>query len=208
MTPRGQDMTTAKPRSDDIRAAVAAVDAVDLTMINRKLRHDDPDFWTDAVVAEAERRYRLFLALHLVHSGRTFSLDKILDDYWHAHILDTRKYTVDCELLFGSYLHHDPYFGLEDDAEWEENLALFADTLDIWESTFGPDVRTTSSLTVDHDINHRTAEPELTSKRVYMYPQNCKSGQHCQKIVVPESEPEEPFDPSGPGVEPETPDER
>jgi len=41
-----------------------------------------------------------------------------IDAFWHAHILDTRKYIDDCERVFGFYLHHFPYFGMRgaDDA--------------------------------------------------------------------------------------------
>ena len=41
-----------------------------------------------------------------------------MDKFWHAHILDTRKYIEDCERVFGCYLHHFPYFGMRgaDDA--------------------------------------------------------------------------------------------
>ncbi len=35
-----------------------------------------------------------------------------IDYVWHAHILDTRSYQRDCRLIFGRFIHHDPYFGL------------------------------------------------------------------------------------------------
>ncbi|WP_162982162.1 MULTISPECIES: glycine-rich domain-containing protein [Helicobacter] len=46
-----------------------------------------------------------------------FAPNEKLDEYWHMHILDTRAYTQDCLFLFGEYLHHYPYFGLEGDAD-------------------------------------------------------------------------------------------
>ncbi|SNT29845.1 hypothetical protein SAMN05421770_10731 [Granulicella rosea] len=32
-----------------------------------------------------------------------------LDQFWHQHILDTRKYANDCDLLFGRLMHHNPH---------------------------------------------------------------------------------------------------
>ena len=36
-----------------------------------------------------------------------------VDEFWHNHILDTRKYKQDCEQIFGFYLEHYPYFGID-----------------------------------------------------------------------------------------------
>ena len=36
-----------------------------------------------------------------------------IDEFWHAHILDTRAYMADCKALFGKYMHHYPYSGLK-----------------------------------------------------------------------------------------------
>lgn len=47
-----------------------------------------------------------------------------LDDIWHAHILDTKKYAEDCDKIFGKFLHHFPYLGMrgaEDKLLLEEN---------------------------------------------------------------------------------------
>ena len=40
-----------------------------------------------------------------------------VDAFWHAHILDTRKYFQDCATIANRYLHHFPYLGMlgEDD---------------------------------------------------------------------------------------------
>ncbi len=37
-----------------------------------------------------------------------------MDEVWHAHILDTRRYAADCDCVFGEFIHHYPYFGLGD----------------------------------------------------------------------------------------------
>lgn len=32
-----------------------------------------------------------------------------LDQFWHQHILDTAKYSADCNRLFGRMIHHNPH---------------------------------------------------------------------------------------------------
>ena len=48
-----------------------------------------------------------------------------IDEFWHSHILYTRKYDQDCLLIFGRYLHHYPFdFGKKtlNKAEYEEKF--------------------------------------------------------------------------------------
>ena len=42
---------------------------------------------------------------------------KLVDELWHAHILDTRAYRDDCYRIFGFFYDHYPYFGLRDAAD-------------------------------------------------------------------------------------------
>jgi hypothetical protein len=44
----------------------------------------------------------------------------LVDEVWHNHILDTRRYRVDCMRMFGVYVHHAPSFG--DGAQEKEEL--------------------------------------------------------------------------------------
>ncbi|HEX4814596.1 MAG TPA: hypothetical protein VFV66_17790, partial [Nonomuraea sp.] len=159
-------------------------------------------FWTDEVIAGAELDYRRFLALNLLRPSTSLSVNKILDEYWHQHILDTRKYAADCEKIFGRLLHHYPYFGLGDEGEWQENLDQFAATRLLWEEAFGVELVGEPKLTLDKVVGGYSAEPDATPKRIYAFPQACKSSQHhCKKIIAPEHFdpgpieplPEEPF---------------
>jgi len=50
---------------------------------------------------------------------------KDIDEFWHAHILDTRKYVEDCDKFMGRFIHHFPYLGLrgeEDFLDWKERV--------------------------------------------------------------------------------------
>jgi hypothetical protein len=50
-----------------------------------------------------------------------------LDELWHEHILDTKKYAADCEAIFGRFIHHDPNLpqGSTDHTNhWQETMRL------------------------------------------------------------------------------------
>ena len=78
-----------------------------------------------------------FLALNLLYPSETLAVNRLLDDYWHYHILDTRKYAQDCERLFGSLLHHYPYFEKLPGEEDEGESTAYAVTRRVSEEAFG-----------------------------------------------------------------------
>jgi hypothetical protein len=121
-----------KPMSIDLNAdhqtlisqALINVNKIDLSAIRFKLSHvEHGSGWNDEKIHEAELLYRAYLSLLIVYKGSDSALapPSLADDFWHQHILDTRKYMADCNILFGEYLHHFPYFGLRG-AEDEEAL--------------------------------------------------------------------------------------
>lgn len=130
-------MTAVLATESDASTALAATRLIDLAPISQKLWHGNPIRWTRAILAEAETNYRRFLALHLMHPTESLVPNELLDEYWHQHILDTRKYAADCESVFGFFLHHDPYFGLGSEEERQRNLEAFATTQSLWEEAFG-----------------------------------------------------------------------
>jgi hypothetical protein len=200
-------MSTITPSQEDVAAAVAVVARIDLTPINRVLRHGDPETWTEEFLAETELKYRRFLVLNLLHPHTTLSVDKALDEYWHQHILDTRKYAGDCQRVFGYFLHHDPYFGLDSDDEWLENIGLFSATQELYEEAFREPYSDKKRLTIDKVVGgYQLPDDGSDPRRIYAFPQACKCGQHCDKIALPPEFdptvpqlPREPFEPpSGP----------
>ena len=91
--------------------ALDRVAELDFTMLKKKLGLKK--VWTDEHLARTEQYYRQFLALRLLYPDKKVSPTKAIDEFWHAHILDTRAYTADCKALFGQYVHHYPYSGLK-----------------------------------------------------------------------------------------------
>ena len=89
------------------------------------MSNESPVKWDETFAKQVEEEYRKFLTLTLEAGGQPVVPDGLLDVYWHQHILDTEKYAEDCNIIFGKFIHHFPYFGLrgdEDQAELQESF--------------------------------------------------------------------------------------
>jgi hypothetical protein len=171
----------------DVEAALAKVSQIDLAPINKVLQHENPVLWTDPTIRATEANYRLLLALNLLYPSEHLVVNKILDDYWHQHILDTRKYAEDCQQIFGYFLHHYPYFGIEGEDDKQQNREAFALTQQLWEDAFGSSMIAETSLSLDTVLGFYDPVPrDTTRNRVYAFPQSCKCGQHCNRTIVPD----------------------
>lgn len=119
-----------------VEKAMDIVDKLDFSMINDKLMAEDHIFWDEQTLSQVEELYKKFLVLHMLYPNVDLVPTVQIDSYWHQHILDTRKYMDDCNTIFGSYLHHDPYFGIYGDKDKQANLKAFERTKSLWLSTF------------------------------------------------------------------------
>jgi hypothetical protein len=97
---------------------------VDLSTVGIRLREKHPS-WNDQRVGNALLEYRRFLSLCKAYPSRKISPSLDVDEVWHLHILDTRKYPGDCEKLFGHFLHHEACIGERDTANLLETAALY-----------------------------------------------------------------------------------
>jgi len=84
-----------------------------------------------------EGEYRRFLALHLAYPDFDIVPCKIVDEIWHQHILDTAAYRTDCELIFGRFLDHFPYFGMRGEEDAQALTDAYAETLERYRLAFG-----------------------------------------------------------------------
>lgn len=176
-------MSTERP----VVAALEKALKIDLSPINKVLQHENPGLWTDERIAATEANYRRLLALNILHPSETHVVNKLIDDYWHQHILDTRKYAEDCQTLFGKFLHHDPYFGINGPEDLQRNRDGFAITQQLWEETFRVPMVDETTLTLDKVLgSYDPAPKDARRNRVYAYPQACKSGQHCDRVLINE----------------------
>jgi hypothetical protein len=97
--------------------------------------------WDSDKVMSIEGLYKEWLVLHKVYSHSVaLAPNEILDEYWHHHILDTKKYMDDCNYVFGYYLHHYPYFGLTEKETKQDLAGGFELTRKLFKKHFGHDL--------------------------------------------------------------------
>lgn len=121
----------------EVEAALARVAELDFTMLKQKLGHEKG--WSLEFQEEVEDLYRRFLALNMVYPDRKICPTGPIDEFWHAHILDTMAYVRDCEYLFGRFLHHFPYFGMRGPEDKEALQTAFDATRELFITHFGFD---------------------------------------------------------------------
>ena len=125
--------------SEEIAPSVAELD---LERIAWKVSNDPyKPRMSEEEVSRALHQYRRFLSLKVRHPGANLVPTDDIDMIWHAHILDTERYASDCQRLFGSFLHHEPYFG-ELGGDTQEGMGdMFEETSRLWAEEFGEDLR-------------------------------------------------------------------
>ncbi|HTI17547.1 MAG TPA: hypothetical protein VL598_07780 [Trinickia sp.] len=110
-------------RGHDVAAMWREIDALDFERIKAKLLHRHHGKMTAQAVARAEAGYRQFLKVAAKYPEEPVVPSEEVDEFWHMHILDTQRYGADCERIFGHFMHHDPYIGIdgpEDEARLQE----------------------------------------------------------------------------------------
>lgn len=128
---------------------------IDLEMLKRKLQDDDEGLgWSAEQCESAEIEYKRYWHLCLRH-GKGMVPNKIMDQVWHYHILDTRAYHRDCEKIFGGYMHHYPYFGMRGEQDASDLEASFGKTKDLYQSEFGEPIARSEHQKCWHDCQNR-----------------------------------------------------
>lgn len=97
------------------------IEELNLSRIRGKLMLPIPEGkgWTLEQTDNAEKLYKRFLTLCIKYPQARLVPSKFIDEFWHMHILDTKKYAEDCQEMFGEFMHHYPYSGVinEEDSE-------------------------------------------------------------------------------------------
>jgi hypothetical protein len=84
-----------------------------------------------------ERQYKNMLLLWRKYPQQDFAPPEEVDDFWHGHILDTRRYFNDSMKIFGEYHHHFPYFGMRGETDRRKLEAAFINLQRIYKDEFG-----------------------------------------------------------------------
>ena len=91
----------------------------------------------DEDIGMAINQYRKYLTLKIRYPNVNLVPTEDIDLIWHTHILDTENYALDCERLFGKFLHHKPYFGKFSEESQSEMGYFYDETSFLWEKEFG-----------------------------------------------------------------------
>src|SRR5258705_1571233 len=108
MDVRNEARLTSRPTEQ----VLAAIQALDVESV--KVRMMDPvrgEGWTREHADAVEMTYKNFLSMLVKHpeDAEEIAMSEDTDEFWHTHILQTRKYAEDCQEMFGTYLHHSPH---------------------------------------------------------------------------------------------------
>lgn len=120
------------PKLREIRNCI---DALDLSKIARNMVIKQG--WLTSEVAECSILYRNFLYLQYKYPDEILAPSEDIDEFWHNHILDTKQYKLDCEKIFGKYLDHYPYFGIDGATTMDDLNNSFARTQELHAKEFG-----------------------------------------------------------------------
>jgi hypothetical protein len=89
--------------------------------------------WDHEQARRVEVEYKRFLYA-LAHKDKDDILSppsQEVDDFWHQHILDTRKYREDCQTIFGHYVDHTPGLSSENQRKADERCRQVYDNYNI-----------------------------------------------------------------------------
>ena len=130
--------TSPSRETESLLTGDSAIDELDLGPIKVKMKEENvgKENWTYEELEKVEDQYRAFLALHKRHPDKALVPTKLIDGFWHQHMLDSRKYFEDCDNCFGQYLHHFPYFGMRGDEDKQNLISSANETAELFASEF------------------------------------------------------------------------
>jgi hypothetical protein len=130
----------AKLTNRSVERVIDAIEALDLEPVKQRVMDAElGEGWTREYAESIERGYKNYLTMLTKYQedAEDIVLSKDVDEFWHAHILQTIKYTDDCDRVFGMYLHHNPHIGERTQADIERKVALAEKTRRLYQEEFG-----------------------------------------------------------------------
>lgn len=84
----------------------------DLSLVRRFMI--EREGFSPEMAERVELEYRRFIELSYLYDGIVIVPScKMVDEFWHAHVLFTKDYAVFCETVGERFLHHNPTLGNE-----------------------------------------------------------------------------------------------
>jgi hypothetical protein len=130
-------------RIADLAAVYDYISDMDFSAVKEMLT--SPGLASDSPIEEihadfCELHYKRWLFLRRKYEGQLLPPTRDIDILWHAHILDTYRYHEDCELVFGYYFHHYPYFGVRGDEDAANFNRAFKQMAVLYKEEFAVDL--------------------------------------------------------------------
>ena len=99
------------------------INNLDLTcVINRMSADPHKTGWVRKEAVICCRMYKNYLFLLKKYPSKVIPPSKQIDEFWHQHILFTRRYHEDSIKIFGKYLHHQPGEGTRESIKYFRKL--------------------------------------------------------------------------------------
>jgi len=123
------------PNKTSIKTAKIYLESLDLTYIVDYMCSANYTLprWTRDDAKTCMRLYKNYLLLNIIYPNEALVPTREIDEFWHNHILHTKKYFNDCKNIFGVYLHHVPNDPLE---EVELLIQQYANTKELYFNEF------------------------------------------------------------------------
>lgn len=125
--------------SDPLGTIKSQISTLDFSMIIKKMTKAQG--WKQKHAVMAVQQYKRMLFLWKKYGDHeNLPPSEEIDEVWHNHILDTDKYQEDCQVIFGQYLRHYPYFGMDNKSNTQDLNKAFERTRSLYREEFGEDL--------------------------------------------------------------------
>ncbi len=93
------------------RRRLAVIDLEDFSGVERKVREHFVELGRELSAGYVERgiyALKQYYAVALLDPANAHAVSRVIDPFWHAHILHTEQYMEFCNRVVGEYMHHQP----------------------------------------------------------------------------------------------------
>lgn len=131
-------MMNAEVATGTLQGILPEILALNFERLKHKLQvREDGERWTAEMANKGELEYRRYLTLIKLNPHRSIVPSRLMDGFWHQHILDTKAYREDCDKVFGYFIDHFPYFGIYGEQDQLNLMEAFEETKKLYSSHFG-----------------------------------------------------------------------
>jgi len=124
----------------DYAGILPEINDLNFDRIKHKMSLKESLGWSKEKIELAEREYKRYLTLIKIHINKRIVPSKLMDEFWHMHILDTKAYRDDCQNVFGRFIDHFPYFGIYGEEDHQNLLNEFEETKLMYRKLFNCEI--------------------------------------------------------------------